>query len=812
MALLDRLGFGTPAAPRTRLGGLRLVTRPDPSRTYTRKDIGVRLALLGALTILALLAFPNVTVYDGTAQAGEVWHADDVVAPFDFSIRLSPEAVAARRDSVRRAEPPIFAEQPTALETTLARLDSLEVRLDGVIEAYAAWQRSRAVARLPVGPGAPSADAVAALASAEADSVAYAAARSGLGRQFPERAVDRLAASALRGDALHQRLLVETERLARDLLARGVVDVPRDSLRAATVRVRNLDPGVRTEQEVAPQTLVTPAEVASEARRRFDEAFGSDPELAVLGAGLAERTLVPSLTYQAAATARARAASAEAALTTRGRVREGMTIIRRGDLITPDRHRQLVSLDAAQRERSGVSWLRTVAGRVVLVLSALTMFFLYLYLLRPTVFDDDRRLLLVALLLGLVLVGYIVAGALGGAAPYAVPVALVTILMTIVFDSRVGSFSAMALALLGGLAFGFDFEFGFVTLVAGVLAVFSVRDVQNRSRLLRSAGLVLLTYAVVLLGFALMRADPLSQRFLSELVAALVHAVLVLLAAPILLGVERGFGVTTDLTLLELSDTNRPLLKELSLRAPGTFNHVLQVANLAEAAADAVGCNAMRARVGALYHDIGKMLKPEYFIENQQPGDNPHDRLKPSMSALVIAAHVKDGVEVARENRLPRVVMDFISTHHGTSLIEFFYRKAQEAAGDDDRVDEADFRYPGPRPSTTEQAIVMLADSVEAASRSLEKPTPRRLEALIDAVVDSRVADGQLDLSPLTFSDLTRIKESFLTLLCGIYHFRVRYPGQEGEADADTPELPDEPEPSGVRHSVSRSVERSTLG
>jgi putative nucleotidyltransferase with HDIG domain len=250
---------------------------------------------------------------------------------------------------------------------------------------------------------------------------------------------------------------------------------------------------------------------------------------------------------------------------------------------------------------------------------------------------------------------------------------------------------------------------------------------------------------------------------------------------------ERGFRVTTDLALLELSDTNRALLKELSLRAPGTFNHVLQVANLAEAAADAIGANALRARVGALYHDIGKMLKPEYFIENQQPGENPHDRITPYMSALIIASHVKDGLELGKEHGLPEVVLDFIPTHHGTTMMEFFYRRAKEQQGENDApVDEAEFRYPGPRPSTVEQAIVMLADSVEAASRSLDKPTPRRLEALIDGIFKARSEDGQLGNSPLTFAELSRVKETFLSILCGIYHFRVKYPDQEGETPEET--------------------------
>jgi putative nucleotidyltransferase with HDIG domain len=379
----------------------------------------------------------------------------------------------------------------------------------------------------------------------------------------------------------------------------------------------------------------------------------------------------------------------------------------------------------------------------------------------------------------------------------------------------------MTLAAIGGLAFGYDFPFTFATLIVGVLAVFSVRDVKNRSQILASAGLVFLAYTLVLIGHELLRADPFSNLFWKDLVAVAVNASLIMLAAPLLWGMERVFGVTTDMTLLELSDTNRTLLKKLSMQAPGTFNHSLQVANLAEAAADAIGANALRARVGALYHDIGKMLKPEYFIENQQPGENPHEKLKPSMSALVIAAHVKEGVQLGREQNLPQVVIDFIASHHGTSLIEFFYRKAQEAEEDPSVVDESDYRYPGPRPQTNEQAIVMLADSIEAASRSLGKPTPRRLESLIEGIVATRVADGQLDESTLTFADLARIKDAFHGLLCGIYHFRVRYPDQDEDAPSgDGAPTAAETAPSAtgdlvepaLDESKPTSEERSTLG
>ena len=795
MGFLDRLGLTPKPGRYSRRAGLRSDSRrPKEAPVMDRRGVLARLGLFAVLAFLALVAFPNVAVYDGSARPGDVWQSDDVVAPFDFSIRLPEGEIQARRDSVLATEAPIFRARPQALAQTLARLDSVDARLDSAFVAYVDYRQTAGRLREAVtaepAPEAEPPDLGGIRAALRRDSVRYRTQREALALSLSPRQWDLLLASAYDaatartgGPSLDDRLIGEASRIARELLGRGVLDVPKDSVRAAGLLVQDLDERTETERRRGDVVGIDEAEVL--ARRSLFAAFPGRPDTVAIGAALFNSSLDPSLAYDADATERKREQTLQSVLPTRGRVRENQIVIRRGDEVTQEKSEMLQSLNYAQRERSGdSSWVATVFGRAILVFSAIALFFLYTYLLRPSLFLDLPRFTLACLVLGFVLVGFLVAGAIGGAAPYGVPVALASILLTIVFDSRVGSFATLTLALLGGLVFGYDFPYTFVTLIVGVLAVFSVRDVKNRSQILASAGLVLLAYVIVLVGQELLRADPFSSQFLSPLAAVGVSAALILLAAPLLWGMERVFGVTTDMTLLELSDTNRTLLKKLSMQAPGTFNHSLQVANLAEAAADAIGANALRTRVGALYHDIGKMLKPEYFIENQQPGDNPHEKLKPSMSALVIAAHVKEGVQLGREQNLPHVVVDFIASHHGTGLIEFFYRKAQEAEEDPSVVDESDYRYPGPRPQTNEQAIVMLADSVEAASRSLSKPTPRRLETLIDAIVAARIADGQLDESTLTFADLARIKEAFHGLLCGIYHFRVRYPDQEKEDDA----------------------------
>ncbi|MFM7741824.1 MAG: HDIG domain-containing metalloprotein, partial [Planctomycetota bacterium] len=241
---------------------------------------------------------------------------------------------------------------------------------------------------------------------------------------------------------------------------------------------------------------------------------------------------------------------------------------------------------------------------------------------------------------------------------------------------------------------------------------------------------------------------------------------------------ERWFDFQTDINLLELSDPNHPLLKQLIQRAPGTYNHSINVASIAEAAAESVGANGLLCRVGAYFHDIGKMRKPEYFVENQQGGENKHDDLNPTMSTIVIISHVKDGIELARLHHLPRRIVDLIEQHHGTTLVEYFFHRASQSAAEDYRPTESDFRYPGPKPQTVEAAIVMLADAVEGASRTLREPTPHRIESIVGELTKRRMDDGQFDDCPITLQQLHLIQDSLIKSLNAMFHARVKYPEQ----------------------------------
>ena len=326
---------------------------------------------------------------------------------------------------------------------------------------------------------------------------------------------------------------------------------------------------------------------------------------------------------------------------------------------------------------------------------------------------------------------------------------------------------------------GSEFSIAIYALASGIVATLAAERSQDRASLSRVGVVVGGANVALMLVLGLYRGFPETPAivFLSAscaMVGGFLSVGVVSFVLPVFEGI---FGITTDTRLLELSNQNLPLLKRLSLEAPGTYQHSLSVSNLAEAGADAVGANALLLRVCAYYHDVGKLVKPEYFVENQRNG-NPHDALAPSMSALVIQSHVKEGLELAREAKLPLPIRQGIATHHGTKLIRYFYNKAQERNADEkSEVRESDYRYPGPRPNTKEMGILLLADAVEAAARTVDNPTPTKVQAMIDKIFSNALEDDQLDDCELTFSELDKIASAFLWVLTNMYHHRIDYPG-----------------------------------
>lgn len=450
----------------------------------------------------------------------------------------------------------------------------------------------------------------------------------------------------------------------------------------------------------------------------------------------------------------------------------------------------LVAHPSAFRGSGAWDAAQSVAGLLGLV--CLTLFVLYRDLRRykREVSNDMSRLLLVCvLLLGSVAVSRLsvemfstftqhIAADGARTGYFAVPVAAGAMLATLLFDVHIGIVFSIITGILSGMLISAEPLYFLYAFVGSMTASFSVIRCNQRSALLRAGLFVGLANMAVVSFIDLYRHELFTSVGAHNLVAAFLSGILAgVLVSGILPLLEWMFKVVTDISLLEYSDLNRPLLKNLMVTAPGTYHHSIIIGSLAEAAAETVGVNPLMARVAAYYHDIGKIKKPEYFIENQAKGENRHDRLTPSMSSLIIASHVKDGLDLAREHSLPPQIVEIIRQHHGTALMTYFYDKAKQGEDPTSPVREDEYRYPGPKPQTKVAAIVMLADAVEAASRVLDNPTPQRIAALTDKITGRISADGQLSECDLTLRDLTEITKSFNRLLSGIYHYRIDYPG-----------------------------------
>ncbi len=476
-----------------------------------------------------------------------------------------------------------------------------------------------------------------------------------------------------------------------------------------------------------------------------------------------------------------------------GIVNENERIIAKHDRVTREAKLKIDSYRAAKGEKIGVSgfWLQFVGKffHISLLLSLLTI---YLFLFRKKIFFDNQKLILITIILVFVCFVTFLINQISVNVPlqFLIFIPAATMLLTIIFDSRVGFYTTVIISLIAGALRGNDYTFAAMNIFAGALAVYTVRDIKNRSQIFRSFLFILLGYLVAVFAFGLERFASFESLMIETAFASTNALISPVLTYGLLIFFEKFFRITTDLTLLELSNFDRPLLKELSRKAPGTFNHSMTMGTLAETAAEKIGANPLLARVGAYYHDVGKIITPQNFVENQLNNQNIHENLTPEESVELISRHVKEGIELAREYNVPQEVVDFIPMHHGTMVISFFFEKAKKLYGEE-KVNIDDYRYPGPKPNSKETAIIMLADGSESAVRSIEDPDPTKVENVIDKIIKGRIDDGQLDNSPITFSDIDKIKEAFISILLGQHHRRIRYPKQE-EIEKGEPEKNEE--------------------
>ncbi|MFY9242862.1 MAG: HDIG domain-containing metalloprotein [Polaribacter sp.] len=462
---------------------------------------------------------------------------------------------------------------------------------------------------------------------------------------------------------------------------------------------------------------------------------------------------------------------------TKGKVTTGELIILKGDIVEGKKLAILNSLKSESESQiwtdSNYNWI--VFGYTILVSLALLMLLLFLHKYRIEIYNNNNKVTFIFFNVFAIIFIQTLVIKYNSDYLYIVPLSILPIILKAFFDARLGLFTHVLTVLLLGYIVPNSFEFIYLHIIAGIVTILTVSELYKRANLFISVAQITLIYMVTYFAFSIIKEGNASQINLDYFILFAVNGLLSFLSIILIYIYEKVFGLVSDVTLLELSNTNTKLLRDLNEKAPGTFQHSMQVANLAEAAANEIGANSMLVRTGALYHDIGKMLNPMYFIENQSTGVNPHNDLSPRDSSKIIIDHVIKGVELAKKNNLPDRIIDFIRTHHGTSSTYYFYKKEQEM-NPDTTVDFKKFKYKGPIPFSKETAILMMCDAAEAASKSLKSPTAQTINDLIEKIISKQMADNQFLNSDITFREIQIIKKVIKKKLMNIYHLRIEYP------------------------------------
>ena len=675
-----------------------------------------------------------------------------ITAPLPFFVRKSDEELERERLLSERAVPTILIKDEETKGVRSAKLDSVLAVLipNARMQMPDSLKQRRLQRELP--------DVSRSLSDAAVELLTQSLATS------PMSAVE-----ALREDCL---------QLLADLYSTGVISSKDDPLTRVTDQVRVGDSEFSIDSFFDASTLRV---------RGLKGLMGSYEAILASGSTEAIQELLglfitPNLIVDADKTKRLRSEARRSIASIKRRYLQHELIIDQNTKVEEVHVEALEALASKLVERElkdpATVYLQTGAA-AVLAIFILLVFGYYLATREPEIFGSPSKLLLLA----------IVALATAGIASYMrtqdihtyyVPTPLAAMLVTILLSPQAGLVLSFLLALFIGSLFG-DLYVAIICALTSAVAVYAVRNVRHRNQFYRAIILLPLSYALLIGATDLLRfveTEQIYKHIFPGVFTGVVWPIVIQGLLPIF---ESLFHITTNITLLELSDLNRPLLRELAIRAPGSYTHSLIMANLSEAAAEAIRANPLLARVGCYYHDIGKMLKPEYFSENQglRGGRNPHDHLTPSMSMLIIDSHVKDGIELAEENGLPEAIIDLIPQHHGTTVIEYFYNRAIELGVENVRKD--DFRYDGPKPQTREAGILMLADSVESAARTLSERTPDRVRQLVRKIIQQKFTVGELDECPLTLRDLHKIEDSFVPVLMGTLHGRTEYPWQKRE-------------------------------
>jgi putative nucleotidyltransferase with HDIG domain len=731
--------------------GILQVLSTAPEKPWPQGVVhhGARLAVLAFLAVHITFLFPGEGRQSFAPYEAGMVAEEDLLAEIPFLLPKTAEELDRDRATAAAVIPPTFLNRPEARDSMAARLDRFFDEVEGASEVGGVLAVDRVLTE---------------------EGISVLGGQSELLLRLEDLNV-------LRGAA---------ETVSRELipLVLDINDAQAISAQRIVVRYQNGE-----ERSLATDSLLWGQNFLNQAFEALDPAR---PELESLFRLIIIRFFEPSFVLDPVATAQAQSQARETVPLTKGNIIQGESLLRVGQ---PIREFEVELLDAYEEALSaqglgedlGQDW-GVVLGAGLLNLILLAIYGFLLFFFRAEVYLNFRWILLQ----GILILIYAVAGwgiAKQGFPSELLPIAFVALPVAVLWDGRMALVLALLLGVISGVQPPFnEFPILLVTLVGGATAALSARAVRRRSQTWIFIALITLGYSLAIVSQGLSREMEPAAILVAILWAAGNATASAILAMGFMPVFEWFTGITTDQTLLEWADPNRPLLKRLSMEAGGTYAHTINVANLAEAASTAIGANGLLTRVGIYYHDVGKMIKPHFFVENQPGGRNPHDKLKPHTSAAIVREHVVEGERMAREAGVPSVVADFIPEHHGTQLIGFFYEKAKEESEDEPNPEE--FRYPGPRPRSRETAIAMLADSVESATRALQEPSKERVTELVKTIVEGKIRDGQLAESPLTLQEIDIIQGQFVKVVEGMFHHRLDYP-----ATKHLTEVPSEEEP-----------------
>ena len=744
-----------------------------------------QIAMISLLIILLSFLFPRGKTLLYSYQLNDV-SKEEIVAPFNFPILKNNVELQSDLDEAIALEPYLFVRSNSAVNNQIeeintffdltkkiqiANLKLIESRNNLYIERFSKnFNKSRMIV--------------------EADSVSLSELNNRMKKTFTFTGEDDKWNKILfESTSSYTEIDLETLKkiiikISRNRWAEGIYDIPISNILSNQVAM-NLSDGkanilTNPSDYNDLQTAWTKARV--EITNEFSENQVIEREI---GYSLIVELMKPNLIFDRETTERRQQARLDRVPRNKGIILENERVVEANKRITEDDLEKLYSLSVAVDAKSASEDTLQIAlaylGRLIVVGILVSLLFGFIFVYKRSIFEDQKMVLFLSII-------FLIEGILTylltqkfALSEYLIPITVAAMVITIMFDGFVGLIATFSMALLIGTQIGNNVDFMITSVFISIMGIYTVRNLRRRSQLFTAIFVLIASSAIAIVGQGLFKGHT-WQAMSYDMTNLLLLSVLSPILTYGLIGIlEVSFGITTNLTLIELLDFQQPLLKRLQKEANGTFNHCVVVGNLAEACADAIGANSLLCRVGAYYHDIGKMLRPEYYIENQYGGENKHDKLTPVMSAKIIKSHVSDGLILAKEYSLPSIVSDFIPMHHGTTRVEYFYRKAIEQ---EKNVDEDQFRYPGPKPNTKETGILMICEAIEAGIRSIKDPDLIKIDDMITKIINSRVSSGQLSECPLTMDELNRIKGNMdgntglLSVLKGIYHIRIEYPDE----------------------------------